>query len=190
MATRPAYLPFGPLVVAALALPAAVTVACGSPPRTEEAPVVQALCSQPACAPDLVALAALTGLRGKRAEVFGRDTMMHVVSSVYWWPMVSIHGQLPPAIGPIPFSLQTLAERAGLHLRVVAPDSALDGSGAPDSHLPLVILGPPDFLSGDRAIIRVSLYLGPNGQELYWVLCEKGTDGRWQAISFDVELQS
>ena len=132
-------------------------------------------------------LAAIESLR-VRPAVAGRSPL-RVADSVYWWPFVEPSG-ITRALGPVPVDLPH--QRAGAQVlslsvapltELVTRDGRVHGTGA------VVILGPIDYAGLDEAVVRVSVYLGPNGQSLYRVLLRR-VGGGWQAQLIQVELQS
>jgi hypothetical protein len=132
-------------------------------------------------------LAVIESLR-VRPAVEGRSPL-RIADSVYWWPFVEPSGARR-ALGPVPVDLRhqgTGAQPQSLSVgpleELVTRDGRVQGSG------PVLVLGPIDYAGLDEAVVRVSVYLGPNGQSLYRIHLRR-VNGGWQAQVVQVELQS
>lgn len=135
--------------------------------------------------------AALDSLIEVRAPLWGgsRQDSVHVLSTIYWWPMVQLDGTRGAALGPVPMMLPSFASRNGLAIRLQAPDSVIALGGKVTAGVPVVVLGPIDFFGPGEAWLRACIYLGPNGQEMYRIRLTRGALG-WKALTIQIELQS
>jgi hypothetical protein len=139
----------------------------------------------------LVYAAALDALVAERSSLWkdAQPRGIHVLSTVFWWPMMQLDGTWGAALGPVSVALPDMAERRKLQVTLVTLRDAIAADGTVRAGVPVIAFGPVDYLGDDRAVLRACIYLGRNGQELYHVAL-RHIENRWTVTTIQVELQS
>lgn len=139
----------------------------------------------------LVYAAALEGLVAERSSLWqdSEPRGIDVLSTVFWWPMMQLDGTWGAALGPVSVALPDMAQRRKLQVTLVTLREAIADDGTVRAGVPVIALGPVDYLGDDRAVLRACIYLRRNGQELYHVALLR-IDNRWAVTAIQIELQS
>ena len=139
----------------------------------------------------LVYAAALDSLVTERSALWGdaKPNAVRVLSTIHWWPMVQLDGSQSAALGPVPMALSDMAKRRGYQVTVVSFGEAIADDGTVRPGGPVITFGPIDYLDRGQALLRMSIYAGRNGQELYRITLRR-TGGKWHTAAVQIELQS
>ncbi len=134
------------------------------------------------------ALDRLVADRGSLWSSGGQDSI-RVLDTIYWWPIASSSAERGAGLGPVPFVLPDLAHRLGRNVKLVRTSDGSTLRETSDPGGPLLVFGPIDFESEDQAVLKVAIYMGPLGQELYRIHL-KATGQDWHANDIQVEFQT
>ena len=98
-----------------------------------------------------------------------KDSAVRILWSVHWWPLADHKGWDREILGPVPWSLLNAPE-IGQRTEIVRWEDVVDARGRLRPGSPLLILGPVEYMGPASALVRINLYLGPNGQSLSRIL--------------------